>query len=373
MKIVIAPDSFKGTLSSLEVCLIIEKAFREKIENIEIIKLPAADGGEGLCASVLNITGGETVSLRARGVFSDSINTHYIITPDNTAVIETASCAGLVLAGENKNPMKATTFGVGEQIMHAHKRGVKEIVLGLGGSATNDCGIGMAAAMGYSFLDENGNPLEPAGASMISVKHIRVPEKAANIKVIAACDVDNPLYGEKGAAHVFAPQKGADEKMVRLLDDGLRNMASVIHRDLGIRVDDIPGAGAAGGMGAGVAAFLKGSLCHGIELLLNMANFEKLIKNADFVITGEGKLDSQSAAGKAPFGIMNRAKKAGIPTVGIFGIIDKTAQNEAGEFFSVYAATEEALPLCELQKSCRASLYQAAWRAAEELKRFSAK
>lgn len=365
--ILIAPDSFKGTLTAGEVCDIIGDAFSETIENCEITKLPVADGGEGLCACLMRISGGELRECEVSGVFGEKMTASYLMLPDKTAVIETASCAGLPLAGDNKNPLLATTRGVGELIEKAAKDGADRILLGLGGSATNDCGACMAAALDWKFTDENGNEINPVGKNLINVRHVSKPAKPVDIPVTAACDVDNPLFGESGAAYVFAPQKGADESAVALLDQGLRNMAKVIETDLGIRVADVPGAGAAGGMGAGVIAFLGGELKRGIDIILDIARFDEAAQDADLIITGEGRLDSQSVNGKVISGIAKRAEKLGKKVITICGYAGDGYEEiyslgVSGTFFSC----PEPKPWDEVVKECRKDLYSAALQAADE-------
>ncbi|MBR3818024.1 MAG: glycerate kinase [Clostridia bacterium] len=367
MKILIAPDSFKGTLTACEVCDIIGQAFNDTI-NAEIIKLPAADGGEGLCACLKEIIGGETVKAEVCGVFGERMTAEYLMLNDKTAVIETASCAGLPLAGENKNPEKATTFGVGELIIHAVNNGAEKILLGLGGSATNDCGFGMASALGYKFTDENGNIFIPTGETLHKLKHITKPENPINIPVTAACDVENPLYGENGAAYVFAPQKGADADMVKRLDNGLRHASEIISRYLNISVSDMKGSGAAGGMGAGTVAFLDAQLKKGIDILLDAADFERKAADADLIITGEGRLDFQSVNGKVISGIAKRALKHGKPVIAICGSRGEGAEEimSLGVAKLYFSCTTEK-PFSEIIKTCREDLYNVSCRVANEI------
>ena len=368
MKILIAPDSFKGTLSANEVCEIIAQAFADTIKDAEITKLPAADGGEGLCACLQEIIGGETVKTEVCGVFGEKMTAEYLVLNDKTAVVETASCAGLPLAGENKNPEKATTYGVGELIIHAVNNGAERVLLGLGGSATNDCGFGMASALGYKFADENGNTFIPTGETLHKVKHITKTENAINIPVTAACDVENPLYGENGAAYVFAPQKGADEAMVKRLDKGLRHAADIISRCLNVSVSDIKGSGAAGGMGAGALAFLNAELKKGIDILLDAADFDRKAADADLIITGEGRLDSQSVNGKVISGIAKRAAKYGKPVIAICGSRGEGAESimSLGVTKLYFSCTNEK-PFDEIVKACREDLYNVSCRAANEI------
>ncbi len=367
MKILIAPDSFKGTLTADEVCDIIGQAFADTIKTAEITKLPAADGGEGLCACLKQINGGETVKTAVSGVFGETISASYLMLNDKTAVVEMAECAGLPLARDNKNPEKATTFGVGELINHAVNNGAKRILLGLGGSATNDCGFGMAAALGWKFIDENGDCFVPVGGTLNKVKQIIKPEKPVNIPVIAACDVENPLYGENGAAYVFAPQKGADEAMVNRLDGALRFASEIIKRDIKLDVSRIKGSGAAGGMGAGSVAFLNAELKKGIDILLDAADFDKKASDADLIITGEGRLDFQSVNGKVISGVACRASKHGKPLIAICGSRGDGAEMIMSSGVSrLYFSCTSEKAFAEIVRTCREDLYKVSCLAANE-------
>ena len=369
MNILIVPDSFKGTLTAQEVCDIIGQAFADTINNIKITKLPAADGGEGLCACLHKICGGEMKTAEVCGVFGKKMLADYLMLEDKTVVIEMAACAGLPLAGKNKDPEKATTFGVGELILDAKEYGSDRILLCLGGSATNDCGFGMASALGYMFTDKNGKELIPMGKTMIDVERITKPEKALELPVTAACDVENPLYGKNGAAYVFAPQKGADEEMVERLDSGLRHAAEIIKRDLSADVSKTKGAGAAGGMGAGAVAFLGAELKRGIDILLDTADFDSKAAEADLIITGEGRLDSQSVNGKVISGIAKRAAALGKKVIAICGSrgagADEIKKLGVSE---LYFSSETDKSFDEIIKTCREDLYSAAVRAAEKVK-----
>ena len=368
MKILIAPDSFKGTLTANEVCGIIGQAFADTIKTAEITKLPAADGGEGLCACLKEIIGGDTLKTEVCGVFGERMTAEYLMLNDKTAVIETASCAGLPLAGDKKNPERATTYGVGELIIHAVNNGAEKILLGLGGSATNDCGFGMASVLGYVFADENCEEFIPTGETLHKVKHITKPENAINIPVTAACDVDNPLYGENGAAYVFAPQKGADAEMVKRLDNGLRHAADIISCCLNVSVSDMKGSGAAGGMGAGAVAFLGAELKKGIDILLDAADFDRKADNADLIITGEGRLDSQSVNGKVISGIAKRAAKHGKPVIAICGSRGEGAEKimTLGVSELYFSCTTEK-SFAEITKSCREDLYNVSCKATNDI------
>lgn len=328
------PDSFKGTLSAVRICLILADCAREIFPHAVISSIPAADGGEGSCAAFLLAAGSDgeiktsTVSgphgCSGSALQSSCIRTSWVLfNQGQTAMIEMASCAGLPLAGLNPNPKLTTTYGVGELIDEALNTGrVKEIILGLGGSATNDGGCGMAAALGVRFLDKEGQSFVPTGGTLSKIEHIDLSSlnpRLKSVKVSAMCDIDNPLYGPNGAAYIFGPQKGADPAMVKELDAGLRHLAEVIKRDVGMEVSDIPGAGAAGGMGAGCLAFLSAELKPGINCLLDAVHFEEAAKKADCIITGEGLLDGQSLQGKVVLGIARRAKAVGCPVVALVG------------------------------------------------------
>lgn len=368
MKILIAPDSFKGTLTAQQVCDIIGQSFTDTIKNAEITKLPAADGGEGLCACLHSILGGKTVKAEVCGVFGEKMHAEYLMLTDKTAVIEMAACAGLPLAGKNKNPEKATTFGVGELINHAVSNGAKKILLGLGGSATNDCGLGMASALGWRFFDENGECFVPVGETMSRVTKINKPKKPIAIPVVAACDVENPLFGENGAAYVFAPQKGANEAAVVRLDGGLRHVSAIIKNDLSFDASEIKGAGAAGGMGAGAVAFLGAELKKGIDILLDAADFDRKAAEADLIITGEGRLDFQSVNGKVISGIAQRAAKLNKTVIAICGSRGKGAEEiKKLGVTELYFSCETDKPFDEIIKTCEKDLYNVSVKAAKEI------
>lgn len=368
MKILIAPDSFKGTLTAQQVCDITGKALTDTLPDAQIIKMPLADGGEGLCACMQEICGGETITAQVSGVFGEKMSAHYLMMADKTAVIEMAECAGLPLAGDRKNPETTTTKGVGEMITHAISQGAKSILLGLGGSATNDCGIGMASALGYSFYDKDGNELEPIGKILLLINSIKEPEAKISIPVTAACDVENPLYGTNGAAHVFAPQKGADSEMVDRLDKGLMNMAKVIKACVGVDVAGLKGAGAAGGLGAGAVVFLGAGLEKGIDIILDKAGIDKVLPDVDLVITGEGRLDSQSVQGKVISGVAERSVKAGKKVVTLCGCRGNGAEKayEIG-VKEMYFSCPEPKPFDQVLKTCKDDLYKAAVEIAENI------
>lgn len=322
-KVVLIPDSFKGTLSSVEVCRVLRGCVELRLPGCEVRAIPVADGGEGSVDAFLAALGGEKVHARVAGPFFEPVESFYGLTDGGkTAIVEMAACAGLPLAGERRDPVLTTTYGVGELIALAVEGGARKIILGLGGSATNDAGCGAAAALGVRFFDRTGTPFVPTGGTLGEVERIDVSaarERLRGVEITAMCDIDNPMYGENGAAYVFAPQKGAGPEQVRVLDAGLRRLAGVMRRELGMDFAELPGAGAAGAMGAGVTAFLGASLQSGIESVLNAVDFDRAAADADLIFTGEGRLDSQSLRGKVVIGVARRAKRLGKRVIAIVG------------------------------------------------------
>lgn len=327
---ILVPDSFKGTLSAIEVCNIMKSSIKNLYKDANIISVPVADGGEGTVDAFLYALGGEKKSVWVSDAFNEQkILAHYAMLKDDIAVIEMAACAGLPLVKNRLEPDKTTTFGVGELIIDAINSGAKKIILGLGGSATNDGGCGMAAALGVKFKDEQNQEFIPTGGTLSQIYKIdmnNIYSKIKDVEFISMCDVDNPLCGRLGASAVFAPQKGADEDMVRLLDEGLAHLAKIIKRDLHIEVKDIKGAGAAGGLGAGSMAFLQSKLTKGIDVILDTIKFDELVSKADIVFTGEGKFDSQSLHGKVVMGVANRSQKYKTPVIVVTGAIGENIQ-----------------------------------------------
>lgn len=327
---ILVPDSFKGTLSAIEVCNIMKSSIKNLYKDANIISVPVADGGEGTVDAFLYALGGEKKSIWVSDAFNEQkILAHYAMLKDNIAVIEMAACAGLPLVKNRLEPDKTTTFGVGELIIDAINSGAKKIILGLGGSATNDGGCGMAAALGVNFKDEQDQEFIPTGGTLSQIYKIdmnNIYSKIKDIEFISMCDVDNPLCGRLGASAVFAPQKGADEDMVKSLDEGLAHLAKIIKRDLHIEVKDIKGAGAAGGLGAGSIAFLQSKLTKGIDVILDTIKFDELVSKADIVFTGEGKFDSQSLHGKVVMGVANRSQKYKTPVIVVTGAIGENIQ-----------------------------------------------
>ncbi len=325
-KIVLIPDSFKGTLSSKQICEIVSADITQQFPNCEIVSIPVADGGEGSVDCFLSALGGEKITAMVSGPHLEKMESYFGYLPESsTAVIEMASCAGLPLVENQKDPLGTTTYGVGELLLEAASHGVTIIILGLGGSCTTDGGCGAAAACGIKFYDEAGNSFIPTGETLSQIEHIDTSSLDPAIKtvdIVAMCDIENPMYGPEGAAYIFAPQKGATENEVKLLDEGLIHLANVIKQDLRADVATIPGAGAAGAMGAGMVAFFGAQLQMGIETVLDTVHFSEIIKDADLVITGEGKLDSQSLRGKVVIGVAKRAQDAGIPVISLVGGVE---------------------------------------------------
>ena len=323
--ILLVPDSFKGSLSSRQVCEIMERQLAGYFPSVPIVALPVADGGEGSVEAFLAAAGGQRVTKTVTGPFGQPVEAFYGILPDSrTAVVEMAACAGLPLA-EGKLVLEwATSYGVGERILAAKAAGCAKVILGLGGSCTNDGGAGAAAALGAVFHREDGTSFVPTGGTLQEIASLDcapLAEALAGVELVAMCDIDNPLFGQEGAAWVFAPQKGADDAMVARLDKGLRHLGEVSCRCLGKDLSQLPGAGAAGGLGFGMAAFCGAKLQMGIDVVLDTLGFEERLQQASLVFTGEGRIDSQSARGKVVAGVARRAKQAGVPVVALVGEI----------------------------------------------------
>ncbi|MFI8415289.1 glycerate kinase [Serratia sp. NPDC078593] len=323
-KVVIAPDSFKESLSALEVAAAIERGFRHVYPDIEYVKLPMADGGEGTVESMIAASNGERVAVTVTGPLGKPVEAFYgLLGEGETAVIEMAAASGLHLAQtDQRNPLIATSYGTGELIMAALNRGVASIILGIGGSATNDGGAGMMQALGAKLLDDHRQPLAAGGAALAKLAEIdlsALDARLQQVNVTVACDVDNPLCGKRGASVVFGPQKGATPAMVEQLDRALQHYGRLLEQVTGRQVCDVPGAGAAGGMGASLIAMLNATLRPGIEIVIETLKLEEAIRDADLVITGEGRLDSQTIYGKTPIGVARVAKRYQLPVVGIAG------------------------------------------------------
>ena len=340
-KIAVVSDSFKGSITSSEICDIVAEETSRLFPLCEVVTLPVADGGEGTVECFLACMPGEQVFVEAAGPHFERRTAFYGMFGD-TAVIEMAAAAGLPLVGEEKNPSKATTYGVGELMRHALQNGAKKIIIGLGGSATNDGGCGAAAALGTRFFDAEDKLFVPTGGTLSKIARIDNSETKrllSGVEVVAMCDIDNPMHGSRGAAYVFAPQKGADAEMVHLLDGELAALDVVFMRELGLSVAGLPGAGAAGAMGAGVIAFFGATLKPGIETVLDTVRFEERISGVDFVITGEGRLDSQSLRGKVVIGVARRAKRAGVPVLAVVGDVGDDIDEAYSEGVSAVFST----------------------------------
>lgn len=326
-KCVVVSDSFKGTVSSREICAIAQRVIPRHFPACEVVCIPVADGGEGTVDCFIQAMGAQRVEVTVTNALGEKSAAAYARL-DELAIIEMAAAAGLPQVGARRCPGTATTYGVGELIAHAVGSGCKRILLGLGGSATNDGGCGCAAALGVGFLDADGQSFVPVGDTLGRIARIdtaRAEELLRGVEITIMCDVTNPLYGPTGAAYVFAPQKGADAEKVKILDAGLRHFGDVIRSQLGIDVSMMPGAGAAGGMGAGCAALLGGTIQSGIDAVLDVTGFDRQLEGADLVITGEGCIDSQSADGKVISGVARRTRAKGIPLIAIAGGIADSA------------------------------------------------
>lgn len=337
-KVVLAPDSFKGTLSAPEVCGEMERAIHWVFPDCQVVSIPVADGGEGTVDCFLRALNAERVTVETTGPFyGETVQASYARFGE-TAVIETASAAGLPLVEGRENPRETTTYGLGRLMEDAISRGCRRLVLGLGGSCTNDCGVGLARALGVRFWDTCGREMVPRGDTLGQIASFDcrpARERLKGINLTAMCDITNPLYGPRGAARVFAPQKGADPATVEELDQNLQAMAERIRRTLGVDVQSIPGAGAAGGLGAGVTAFLGGRLASGINQVLELTRFDEAIRGADLILTGEGRVDSQSLDGKVLSGVARRAAAAGVPVIAVTGTIGNDLDMERARALGV--------------------------------------
>lgn len=326
-KIVLIPDSFKGTLSSTQICEIVSDKVTEHFPDCNVISIPVADGGEGSVDCFLTALGGEKVTMTVKNPYFEEMSSFYgLIDEGKTAVIEMAACAGLPLVENRKDPRKTTTYGVGELILDAAKRGVTKIIVGLGGSSTNDGGCGAASAVGINFYKKSGERFIPTGGTVHEIEMIDTSNRSKlleGIEIITMCDIDNPMYGPTGAAHIFGPQKGADKEMVLFLDEGIKHLSETIKKDLHMDISVVPGTGAAGAMGAGMIAFFGATLQMGIEAVLDTVDFSSIIEDADLIFTGEGKIDTQSLRGKVVVGVAKRAKLKNKPVIVIAGGADE--------------------------------------------------
>ncbi len=374
-KFVLIPDSFKGTMSSGEICDIMENAVKVYFEDAEIVKIPVADGGEGSVDCFLQAMGGEKVFANVKGPYFEDVTAYYgIIENGKTAVIEMAQAAGLPMVGENRDASKTTTFGVGELMLDAKSKGVEKIIMCLGGSATNDGGAGMLSALGVKFSNTKGEKFIPVGGNLGEIKKIDI-EQLANftdgLKFLTMCDIDNPLFGENGAAHIFGSQKCNDKSMLDMLDRNLAKFAEKVKEEIGFSDFAYPGGGAAGGMGYGMVAFLQSEMQMGIDAVLDTVDFEKIIANADVIFTGEGKIDGQSLRGKVIIGVARRAKKQGVPVVAFVGDIGDNVHKAYDEgVSSILSINRIAAPFKELKPRAKSDMHLTVDNFARQYKTF---
>ncbi|MBP8951560.1 MAG: glycerate kinase [Armatimonadetes bacterium] len=361
MKITIAPDSFKGCLTALEVCQAIEQGLWAVLPDVEVVSVPMADGGEGTVQSLVEATNGEFVTRTVEGPLGEAVDAVFGVLGDGaTAVIEMAAASGLPLVPANmRNPLLTSTYGTGQLILAALEMGCRSLIVGIGGSATTDCGAGMAQALGVRMLGADGAEIDRVtGGRMAEVARIDVSSLDPRVweaTFRVACDVDNPLFGERGAAHVYGPQKGATPEMVRALDDGLRHFSALMARDLDCDVAEVPGAGAAGGLGAGLMAFCGAKLERGVKIVVDAVGLRERMAGSGLVITGEGRIDFQTAFGKTPSGVADVANDLGVPVVAIGGgvALNATELHSRG-FHALFPIVNEPMTLEEAMQPARA-------------------
>jgi len=342
MKVLIAPDSFKDCLEAAEVARYLGEGIHRVMPDAEITSIPVADGGEGFVQTMLSAMGGEKITLNVLDPLMREVKAFYGILPDGTAVIEMAAASGIEhLTREERNPLITTTIGTGQLMQNAMERGCRKIIIGIGGSATNDGGIGMARALGYRFLDKNGNEVPPGGGSLseiVEIDYSKIDPLVGDTAVWVACDVNNPLTGPQGASAVYGPQKGATPEVVDELDANLAYLAVLIKKYLNVDVMRLPGGGAAGGLGAGLVAFAGGRLQAGFDIVKEQTGLEDAVLKADIVLTGEGKMDGQTKQGKTPWGVAQLAKKHGKPLFAFAGFLGEGYRELYDEgFTSIFA------------------------------------
>jgi len=351
MKICIAPDSFKESLTAIEAADCIAAGVKRAAPDCDVVKVPVADGGEGTVSAIVNATDGQMLKAGVTGPLGEPVEAEFGLIDGETAVIEMASGSGLELvAAHKRNPMLTTTYGTGELIRAALQAGVRRIIVGVGGSATVDGGAGMAQALGARLLDGNGKPIGRGGGALADLRSIDVAgldSRISQTRVQVACDVDNPLTGPTGAAEVYGPQKGATPEMVRQLAHNLELLAEVVRRDLGIDVKDLPGAGAAGGLGAGLAAFLGAELRPGADIVIEAVRLEEKMAACRLAMTGEGKLDRQTAHGKAPTAVAAVARKLGVPVVALAGSVEDHAELTAAGLDASFSIVNRPMDMAE--------------------------
>ncbi|MFN4145093.1 MAG: glycerate kinase [Runella sp.] len=322
-KILLAPDKFRGSLTALQVCEAIDEGIRSVLPQAEIVWLPMADGGEGTAELLTYHAGGTLEEVEVCDPLGRNTSATFGLSADTTtAYLEMAAASGLkLLSSKERNPLKTNTFGTGQLLKAAFEAGAKHIILGIGGSATTDAGVGAAAALGWQFIDENGQSFIPVGETLTQIHQIIPPDSLPNWTLEVACDVTAPLYGPTGAAYVYAPQKGASPEAVTQLDEGLRHIAAIVKRDFGRDLAAIPGTGAAGGLGFGLLFFLNATLKEGIKIVMEQTRFEQKLSGVHLVITGEGKMDEQTLQGKLIAGIAQAAQNHKIPVVALCGTL----------------------------------------------------
>lgn len=355
-KIIIAPDSFKGSLTSTEVADAIEAGILKIFPNCETVKIPIADGGEGTCDTLVKAMNGKKIKVWVHDPLMRQIEVEYgWVNDEKIAIMEMAAASGITLLRKHEqNPTVTTTFGMGEMIKDALLRGSRQFLIGIGGSATNDAGTGMLRSLGFRFLDKDGKEVDGTGGTLYQI--VEIDESEAMPELVdahfsIACDVNNPFCGPDGAAYVFAQQKGADKEMMKELDDGMEHFRKLIELKKGVDLNTIAGAGAAGGLGGGCVAFLNAQLIPGIEMILEAVQFEKHLQNADLVITGEGKLDKQTVMGKAASGILEAATRNNVPVIALGGSVEDMEELKASGFHSVFSINSESTSLEEAMKS----------------------
>ena len=345
-KVVVASDSFKGCLTSIQVADAVEKGIHANWPDCQVMKLAVADGGEGTIEALLTTMGGRNVKVKVQDPLGRPIEAEYAILKDGTAVIEMSKASGLTLLHPSeRNPLHTSTYGTGQLIADALHKGCRKFLIGIGGSATNDAGTGMLEALGYRFLDAEGNVLKGVGLSLEAIMTIDTSAAIPELKsaeFIVACDVESPFHGPKGAAHVYAPQKGASPEMVDFLDNGLKHFADILKSTTGTDISEMPGSGAAGGLGGAFKAFLNAELRKGADMVLDAIGFDEIIRDADLVITGEGKIDSQTLNGKLPSAVAQRASARNIPVMAICG---RTEVESLPCFASICPVTPQEMPL----------------------------
>ena len=369
MKVIIIPDKFKGTLTAKEAGEIMSKGIISVMPFCSVLRLTAADGGDGTVDAYLDNVGGEKLYACVKGPNGQPVEAPFALLKDGTAVIEMATASGLIIAAEGSSPLYTDTYGTGQLIKAALDAGCRRLIIGIGGSATNDGGVGMATALGVRFLDKAGRRIAPTGAGLFALDRVDISgldTRLEGMDVLVACDVDNPLCGPEGAAEVFSRQKGADETAVKILDQNLRHLAEVVKRDLGGDMLSVAGGGAAGGLGGGLWVFLKAKLTPGADLLLDACDFERHAADADLIITGEGCFDSQSLHGKLPTAIAARAKGKRVAIIGGRITLTEKEAEDAG-FFCVEQSAPEGLTMDEIKARCKDDLFAAAQRVARRM------